>query len=112
MNRKLNVDGVEIPVDREGYLKNLDHWSHDVAAAIADQEGISLSEQHWQIIHLLRNFYQRYQISPAMRALVKAVKREFGEEKGRSIYLMQLFPAGPAKQASKIAGLPKPDNCI
>jgi tRNA 2-thiouridine synthesizing protein E len=47
-----------------------------------------------------------------MRILVKHVRSQLGEEKGNSIYLMQLFPGSPAKLASKLAGLPKPDNCL
>jgi tRNA 2-thiouridine synthesizing protein E len=60
----------------------------------------------------LRAFYQRHQLSPATRALVNLVKRELGPDKGRSVYLMKLFGGSPAKTASKIAGLPKPLNCL
>ena len=61
---------------------------------------------------LVRDFYQTYDLSPANRPLVKAVKQKLGEEKGNSIYLLTLFPESPAKLASKIAGLPKPANCF
>jgi len=108
----LLVDGQSIPTDKEGYLKNLDDWSEVTAEAIAQQEQITLTEQHWEIINLLRDFYQQFEISPAMRVLVKTVGQQLGKEKGRSIYLMKLFPDSPAKLASKIAGLPKPTNCI
>lgn len=108
----LLVDGKTIPTDKEGYLKNLSDWSRVVAEAIAQQEQITLTEQHWEIIHLLRAFYQQFEISPAMRVLVKTVGQQLGEEKGRSIYLMKLFPESPAKLAAKFAGLPKPTNCL
>jgi len=108
----LMVNGQTIPTDKEGYLKNLADWSDAVAAAIAQQEQITLTEQHWEIISLLRDFYQQYEVSPAMRVLVKTVGLQLGKEKGRSIYLMTLFPESPAKLASKIAGLPKPANCL
>ena len=108
----LMVDGQTIPTDKEGYLKNLDDWSDAVATAIALDEKIKLTEQHWEIISLLRDFYQQYEVSPAMRVLVKTVGLQLGKEKGRSIYLMTLFPESPAKLASKIAGLPKPANCL
>lgn len=98
--------------DKEGYLRELNQWSEDVARYIATQENISLSRPHWEIIHLLRKFYRRHQVSPASRALVSLVKKELGTEKGRSVYLMKLFHGSPAKTVSKIAGLPKPDNCI
>jgi tRNA 2-thiouridine synthesizing protein E len=51
-------------------------------------------------------------MSPAMRALVKYTEKKLGPEKGRSIYLLNLFPPSPAKVASKIAGLPRPTNCL
>lgn len=102
----------DVEYDKEGFLKHLDQWDEHIAQHIARQEGIDLTEQHWEIIHLLRNFYKEYELSPAMRPLVKYVKQQLGDDKGKSIYLLKLFPGSPAKLASKIAGLPKPDNCL
>ncbi len=101
-----------IEFDEEGYLRNLNDWSETVAQEIAASEDISLSEAHWEIISIIREFYQNYELSPAMRPLVKAVSLKLGKDKGKSIYLMKLFPGSPAKLVAKIAGLPKPDNCL
>jgi len=101
-----------IEFDEEGYLRNLNDWSETVAVEIAESEGISLNEAHWEIINIIREFYQNYELSPAMRPLVKAVSLKLGKDKGKSIYLMKLFPGSPAKLVAKIAGLPKPDNCL
>lgn len=101
-----------IGVDEEGYLLNLADWTPELANTLATQESLILTEMHWEIIFLLRDFYQKFEVSPAMRPLVKAVSKELGAEKGRSIYLMKLFPGSPPKLAAKIAGLPKPANCI
>lgn len=101
-----------IPLDPQGFLLNLDDWSELVAEEIALREGITLTDDHWEVINLLREFYAEFELSPAMRILVKHVKNELGEDKGNSIYLLQLFPGSPAKLASKIAGLPKPTNCL
>lgn len=98
--------------DKEGFLKNLDAWNPDIAQQIATVENITLSEAHWEIINLLREFYREFETSPAMRPLVNYVRKHLGEDKGRSIYLLKLFPGSPAKIGSKIAGLPKPDNCL
>jgi tRNA 2-thiouridine synthesizing protein E len=98
--------------DQEGFLRNLDDWNPQLAEEIAAREGIELSPAHWELLELLRAYYQRFEASPAMRALVKFAARELGPEKGRSIYLLSLFPGSPAKIGSKIAGLPKPDNCL
>ena len=98
--------------DKEGFLRNLEDWSPEVAEHIAAAEDVQLTDAHWEIIELLRRYYQEFDSSPAMRPLVKYTARELGNDKGRSIYLMRLFPGSPAKIGSKIAGLPKPDNCL
>ena len=101
-----------IAFDGEGFLRNLDEWGPEVAAQIANAEGIELDERHWEIINLLRAYYEEFDASPAMRPLVKYCALKLGPDKGRSIYLMSLFPGSPAKIGSKIAGLPKPENCL
>lgn len=106
------VDGRLIPADKEGYLRLLSDWSPAVAEAIATREGIALTEAHWEVITELREFYRLYEVSPAMRPLVNFLAQRLGKEKGRSIYLLQLFPGSPAKLVSKIAGLPRPANCL
>ena len=112
MTDHLTVNDQHIAVDDEGFLKNLQDWDELVAAELALREDIRLGPSHWEVLNLLRTFYQQHQMSPANRALISFVKREAGEAKGKSIYLMKLFGGSPAKMASKIAGLPKPDNCL
>ena len=99
-------------LDKEGYLRELTDWNEGVAVLLAQQENKNLGPAHWEVIKLLRSFYRRHQVSPATRALINLVKRELGPDKGKSVYLMKLFRGSPAKTANKIAGLPKPDNCI
>ena len=106
-------------LDKDGFLCELDDWSEFAAMQLAEHEGIQLEPEHWEIIWLLRAFYQQYQLSPAMRPLVKTIRQQLGPEKGNSMHLMRLFSTGrdlennsPAKIASKIAGLPKPTNCL
>jgi len=108
----LMIDGREIATDHHGYLCQLDDWSEAVAYALAEQEGIVLTEAHWEVIRFVREFYREYKTSPAVRALVKAMELKFGPEKGNSRYLFKLFPKGPAKQATLLAGLPKPAKCL
>lgn len=98
-------------VDKEGFLRDLADWNPDIAGQLARGESIELTDDHWQVIHLARQFYDDYHISPAARVLVKLMKEQFGAEKGDSIYLMQLFGGRPARVVSKISGLPKPTNC-
>ncbi|MFT6388333.1 MAG: tRNA 2-thiouridine synthesizing protein E [Cellvibrionaceae bacterium] len=101
-----------IPTDKEGYLKNLKDWSREIATLIAAEEGIALTVNHWEMIDLIREFFTCYEISPAMRPLVKFTSKQLGKDKGNSIYLLKLFPSSPAKSLSKIAGLPRPTNCL
>ncbi|HAX9751106.1 sulfurtransferase TusE [Escherichia coli] len=108
----LIFEGKEIETDTEGYLKESSQWSEPLAVVIAENEGISLSPEHWEVVRFVRDFYLEFNTSPAIRMLVKAMTNKFGEEKGNSRYLYRLFPKGPAKQATKIAGLPKPVKCI
>lgn len=108
----MNFNGSEIETDSEGYLKDFAVWNEALAAHIATQESISLTPEHWEVVLFVRQFYQEFNTSPAMRLLVKAMAKKYGEEKGSSRYLYRLFPKGPAKQATKIAGLPKPVKCI
>lgn len=106
------VNGVTIETDKEGYLLESKQWSVDVAKHIAELEKLEMSEEHWQIVYFVRDFYVRYDTSPAMRALVKALQNQYGEQKGNSRYLYRLFPNGPAKIPTKLAGLPKPAKCL
>jgi len=108
----LKVDGRDIELDDNGFLLDLADWSDAVAIALAEQEGLSLNEAHFEVIHALRQFHAQYQLSPAMRPLVKYIGQQLGKDKGSSLYLLSLFPGSPAKLASKLAGLPKPDNCL
>ncbi|PSU34223.1 sulfurtransferase TusE [Photobacterium lutimaris] len=108
----LEFEGKQIETDAHGYLKNTDDWSEDLVPLLAEEEGITLSEAHWEVVRFVREFYQEFNTSPAIRMLVKAMAKKYGEEKGSSRYLYKLFPKGPAKQATKLAGLPKPVKCI
>lgn len=101
-----------IETDDKGYLKNWQDWTVDLVPLLAEKESIELTDAHWEVILFVREFYLEYKTSPAIRALVKAMEKKFGLEKASSRYLYKLFPDGPAKQATKLAGLPKPVKCI
>lgn len=108
----IEVGGKTLETDEEGYLTNLSEWTEEAAVVISKTEDIDLTENHWEVINFLREYYDEFQIAPAVRVLTKAIGKKFGKEKGNSKYLYELFPYGPAKQACKIAGLPKPTGCV
>ncbi len=106
------LNGATIEHDEEGYLTDLSTWNEELAVILAADEKIEMNDEHWEVVNFLRDYYDEYQIAPAIRVLVKALKKTMGKEKGSNKYLYTLFPYGPAKQACKIAGLPKPTGCI
>ena len=108
----IEISGKSYETDEEGYLVNLADWNEELAGEIAKAENIEMSENHWEVVNFLREYYSEYQIAPAVRVLTKAIGKKLGADKGSSQYLYELFPYGPAKQACKIAGLPKPTGCV
>lgn len=101
-----------IAVDKEGFLVHLEDWNADVAQCLARQDGIELTDDHWALIRLIREFHEEYHVSPVMRVLVKRVRERLGPERGNSLYLLRLFPGSPAKVLARVAGLPRPTNCL
>jgi len=108
----LEINGKTYETDEEGYLANLNDWDPSVAEAMAKADDCDLTPEHWEILNFLREYYEEYQIAPAVRVLTKAVGKKLGKDKGNSKYLYELFPYGPGKQACKYAGLPKPTGCV
>ena len=106
------VDGKEIATDEEGYITNLGDWTPELGDVIAKAEGLEMDDERWAVVNFLRDYYEEYQIAPAVRVLIKAIKKSMGPEVGNNKYMYELFPYGPAKQACKIAGLPKPTGCV
>ncbi|MDN2481161.1 TusE/DsrC/DsvC family sulfur relay protein [Vibrio agarivorans] len=102
----------QIETDAQGYLLNHTDWQPEMIEVLAEMEGIELTEAHLEVVHFVREFYEEFNTSPAVRMLVKAMEKKHGPEKGNSKYLFKLFKQGPAKQATKLAGLPKPAKCL
>ncbi|AVE04394.1 TusE/DsrC/DsvC family sulfur relay protein [Pseudomonas palleroniana] len=108
----LTVGSHTLELDKDGYLVDLNAWSAEVANALAAAEALTLTAEHWEILELLRGFYAEFQLSPATRPLIKYTALKLGPEKGNSLYLNKLFNGTPAKLAAKLAGLPRPTNCL
>ncbi|OIQ26396.1 TusE/DsrC/DsvC family sulfur relay protein [uncultured Vibrio sp.] len=102
----------EIQTDAQGYLLNYQDWEEGMIEILAEDEAIELTDAHLEVVHFVRDFYLEFNTSPAVRMLVKAMEKAHGPEKGNSKYLFKLFKKGPAKQATKLAGLPKPAKCL
>jgi len=105
---KYIIDDKEVEIDEEGYLADLREWSPEVCNKLAELDNQVLTDNHWEVIKFLRDYYDEYQIAPALRVMTKAMGKKFGPNKGSNEYLYELFPYDPAKQACRYAGLPRP----
>ena len=112
MNIPVELDGKTYETDAEGFLVNPDEWSQALAEKMAQDDNCELTPEHWEAINILREYYAEYAIAPPIRVLVRHMGKRLGKEKANSPYLYELFPFGPAKQACRYAGLPKPTGCI
>jgi tRNA 2-thiouridine synthesizing protein E len=92
--------------DPEGFLRDPQQWTPELASDIARENGIDeLSDRHWQVVSFMRSIYLETGSAPTIRSLGKTSGVPIKE-------LYQLFPKGPAKLAAKVAGIPKPRGCI
>lgn len=110
--RWLELAGRHVAVDGRGYLLDPADWEPALAEAMAAADGLRLGQEHWQVLELLRAYFREHGRSPPMRLLVREVARVLGSERADSRALYRLFPQGPAKQAARYAGLPRPTSCI
>ena len=102
------VNGKTIETTENGFLENPDDWDKDVAAAIAAAEGITLTQDHWDLIEYLRDAYFNHNgEQPNNRAILKAMQEKWSGRKVDNKTLFDLFPGNPSKQAGMIAGLPE-----
>jgi len=106
------ADGSRLQLDEKGYLLDPRQWTEEVSLLMAAADGVELKADHWVVLQIFRDYFARFDIDPPMRALVRAAREKLGEDKGNSRYLYRLFPAGPATQACRYAGLPRPVSCI
>lgn len=101
-----------IDTDSQGYLRDAFEWTTEVGGQLAAQEGLFLTQEHWTVILTIRNFYLEHGVLPPLRGLIRLLADKIPPEKNTSLYLQALFPQGLMRQASKLAGLPKPVRCI
>jgi len=102
---KKTIAGTEVDVNEEGYLTDMSQWNEAIAVAIAAEEGIGpLTDAHNKVINSLRQ-HQAAGAALTIRSMGKS-----GVVTTKELY--DLFPGGPLKKSSKIAGIPKPVGCI
>ncbi len=95
----------ELDTDDNGFIQDFDAWSQDLAQYLADSAGMgTLTPDHWRVLYFLRDYYREHELAPPIRVLCRETQLTL-----KTIY--RLFPAGPARGACKLAGLPKPTGC-
>ena len=82
--------GVSIAVDEDGYLMQVQDWTPDIAHALAQQQQLTLTEAHWEVINAIRTFYSQYQRSPTTRVLLKYLAQQLGSQKSSSILVQSI----------------------
>ncbi len=96
--------GSTVEVTEDGYMVNMNEWTKEMAAEIAKEEGIELTDKHYELMNYLRN-----KVAAGETLTIRAVgKSGIVDIKG----FYELFPGGPLKIGTKIAGLPKPTSCV
>jgi tRNA 2-thiouridine synthesizing protein E len=103
---EFKAGNITLDVDEDGFIQDPDKWTQEVAAALAQTEGVNdLTENHWKLVNYLRDYYMKFGVAPMIRKLCKETGFKLNQ-------VYELFPSGPAKGACKVAGLPKPTGCV
>ncbi len=100
----MNIAGIRLDVTEDGYLTDLSQWNKEIAVEIAKKEGIELTDKHWEVISWIQE-----QVKNDVALSVRGIKKS-GVIDIKQFY--ELFPGGPLKVSTKIAGVPKPKSCI
>ena len=102
----LEVNGHQVATDQEGYIQDMDDWSADFVKALAAKEGLTLTDEHWDVIRFIRGYYEEHRVQAQVRDMIKHFRTVWGKEKGSNRYLHEIFPrGGPQKQGNRLAGL-------
>jgi tRNA 2-thiouridine synthesizing protein E len=104
--RTVQVGDRALPTDSEGYLQHLGDWSEDFARALAQEEGLVLTPEHWEVIRFLREYFQEHGVQAQVRVMIRHFAQAWGPARGNNHHLHDLFPVGgPQKQGNRLAGL-------
>lgn len=98
----------EVLTDQEGYILNMEDWTEEFAIAQAAVEGLTLTDEHWDVIRFIRTYYEEHNVQAQVRDMIRHFKEAWGAERGNNHYLHDMFPmGGPQKQGNRVAGIRK-----
>jgi tRNA 2-thiouridine synthesizing protein E len=101
---QVNLAGIAVDFNEEGYMTVPSQWNEEIAKSIASEEGIELTDKHFEVLNYLRDKHA----AGEPLTIRKVGNSGIVDIKG----LYQLFPGGPLKKSSRIAGIPKPASCV
>ena len=103
---------MSLALDQDGHLVDYTLWNEDVAQQLANSLDLELEAWHLEVLHAVREFYQQFGHSPATRPLIKFLMKTVSPEINNAI-LQERFNTGlVARHLSRLAGVPKPANCL
>ncbi len=106
LQRSIDVLGRAVTTDSEGYLRDRNDWSEDFARALAREEELVLTPEHWEVIRFLRTYFQEHGVQAQVRVMIRHFATVWGPQRGNNHHLHDLFPVGgPQKQGNRLAGL-------
>ena len=108
----MQFENLAIDVDEEGFLLNTDDWTPEMGMHIAQDIGIDMSQQHWEVVNYIRDQFESNESGPDRRRCLKYLRKQYGKDRATRRYVYQLFPYGYGQQACKIAGMRKPRKLI
>jgi dissimilatory sulfite reductase related protein len=102
----VEIQGRSVTFGAAGFIRNFDDWNEEIANVVAQQEGLVLSECHWNVIRFVRDYFRRFEIPPSPRIIIREMGAELHAYRCTYRTLKELFPKGGCKQACRLAGLP------
>ncbi len=110
---KIEIQGKIVETNEQGFLRNFGDWSEEFAKKVAENDGIKLYVDHWELIWYFRDYHRQTQTAPTMRQMVMILGRQHGkrfqDRKTYERHIYGLFPTDPIRNVCKLAGLPMPE---
>ena len=104
----MQVKGAAVELNNQGFLSDFHNWNKDIAMAIAEEEGLELTDCHWEVIQFMRDYFEQNETPPSPKLIVAACGEKItGMIRCRNKDLHALFPTGGCKIACRLAGLPR-----
>lgn len=102
----VDADGKLVATDQEGYIQDMNEWSEAFVHGLANKEGLELTDEHWEVIRYIRDYYEEHRVQAQVRTMIKHFAKLWGPERGNNRYLHDIFPkGGPQKQGNRLAGI-------